>query len=173
VEFAPANDFGTTDLEASLTDLADAVTDPNDVTVRGRTLLPDQQHVVDSLGDQRDIMNRHIAAQQAYLDSATAIEAGIRAYEQSDFDTTRTALTTAREALAEGIPEAGSQYRMWNGGLSLGQYATLLTRRQKAVTRILDAADESVSIEERQLAADEAIDLLFEARQPLASAVEI
>jgi hypothetical protein len=165
VKFDPANDFETTDLGAAITTLADAAKDTDDVTPRDRRLLPDQQYVVDSLTHQRAILDRHIAAQQAYLDSATSIEAGVRAYEQSNFEAARTALTTARESLVDGTPETDHHYRLRSDSLSLGQYATLLSRRHKAVTRLLDVADAAVPVRERQSAADEALDLLFEARQ--------
>jgi hypothetical protein len=95
LNYDPASKLNSSSFEQSLGQLAANIKAPSEVTSEGRALVPDQQAVLDALRTQREIFDRHIRAQQSYLDSATPIEVGVRAYEQSRFADARATLTIA------------------------------------------------------------------------------
>jgi hypothetical protein len=111
------------------------------------------------------VFDRHLTAQQTYLDTAMTIESGIRAYEQSQYDAAQSKLSQARESLSEGIPRTEVSYRLSHAGLSLDQHTTLLDLRREGVSKLLDVCDESVSEQERRAVANTALNYFFEARQ--------
>lgn len=157
--------FDLGSFDESIRGLSQSKKDPETVSSNGRKLVPDQGQVIDSLRVQRDVFDRHLTAQQTYLDTAKTIESGIRAYEQSQYDTAQSKLSQARESLSAGIPRTELSYRLSNAGLSLDQYATLLGLRREGVSKLLDVCDESVPENERDGAANTALNRFFEARQ--------
>jgi len=163
--YDPATRFDTAAFNESISRLSEAKKDTAVVSSRESKLVPDQQQVVDDLQVQCTVYERHITAQQTYLDTAPAIEAGIRALETSNFDTAKSRLTEASESLTADIPEAESSYRLSHYGLSLDQYATLLDLRRQGVSKLLAVCDASVSAEQRQSVSNRALDLFFEARR--------
>jgi hypothetical protein len=164
LDYDPASKLDSSSFEQSIGQLAAAEKAPSEVTSEGRTLVPDQQAVLDALRTQREIFDRHIRAQQSYLDSATPIEAGVRAYEQSRFADARANLADAQEALLTDISGTGGAYQLSNNGLTLDQYRELFSLRQNGVAQLLDASKESVPKDERQSAVNSAINTFFEAR---------
>lgn len=163
--YDPAAKFDTVAFRESTARLSKAEKEPAAVTARDQKLVPDQHRVVDSLRSQRDVYELHITTQQTYLDTGTAIEAGMRALEQSRFDRARSLLTEVRDSLTTGIPTTNHRYRLFASGLSLDQYATLLTLRREGVTKLLNGCDPSLPVQQRQVVSDEAVDLFFEARR--------
>ena len=163
-DYNPASKLDTSSFEQSLGQLAAAEKAPSEVTSEGRTLVPDQQAVLDALRTQREIFDRHIRSQQSYVDSATPIEAGVRAYEQSRFADARVNLADAKDALLPDISGTSGAYQLSENGLTLDQYRELFSLRQDGVTQLLDASQESVSEDERQSAVNSALNAFFEAR---------
>jgi len=163
--YEPVTAFDLGSFEESTTRLSQSKKDPETVTSDGRKLVPDQSQVTDSLRVQRDVFDRHLTAQQTYLDTAITIESGIRAYEQSQYDTAQSKLSQAHESLSAGIPRTEVFYRLSNAGLSLDQYVTLLGLRREGVSKLLDVCDESVPEQERRTVANTALKSFFEARQ--------
>ena len=158
-----AFDFGS--FEESISRLAQSKKDPETVTSEGRTLVPNQSQVIDSLRVHRDVFDQHLTAQQTYFDTAMMIESGIRAYEQSQYDTAQSELSQARKSLFMGIPQTEVSYRLSNAGLSIDQYTTLLGLRREGVSKLLSVCDESVPEKERRTVANTALNHFFEARQ--------
>jgi len=169
LEYDPVAAFDLGTFEESITRLSQVETDPKEVTSKRRKLVPTQQRVTVSLRSQRDIFDQHLTAQQAYLDSATVIEAGIQAHERSQFDAARSKLTEARELLSVGIPETELSYRLSDIGLSLEQYATVLSLRQEGVSKLLSVCEGSVPEQQRLAAANTALDHFFQARRIVTS----
>ena len=165
LEYDPAAEFDTVAFRESIARLSKAEKEPAAVTARDQKLVPVQHRVVDSLRSQRDVYELHITAQQTSLDTAAAIEAGMRALEQSRFDRARSMLTKARNSLTAGIPTTNHRYRLFASGLSLDQYATLLTLRREGVAKLLDGCEPSLPAQQRRFIADEAVDHFFEARR--------
>ncbi|MFK5604773.1 hypothetical protein [Haloferax volcanii] len=163
--YEPVTAFDLGSFEESITRLSQSKKDPETVTSDGRKLVPDQSQVIDSLRVQRDVFDRHLTAQQTYLDTAMTIESGIRAHEQSQYDTARSKLRQARETLSSGIPQTELSYHLSNAGLSLEQYATLLDLRREGVSKLLSVCDESIPEKERRTVANTALNLFFEVRQ--------
>ncbi len=163
----PRRELETTSFEQSITQLADAEREPREITSQGRTLVPNQQAVVSSLLTQREVFERYIRAQQSYLDSATAIEAGVRAFEQSRFDDAQANLLDARDSLLISIFESGRSYRLSTMGLTLDQYEELFRLREEGVSELLAATKESVSESEQRSVANTALNKFFEARDLL------
>ena len=163
--YDPVTAFELRSFEESITRLAQSKKDPETVTSEGRTLVPKQSQVIDSLRVQRDVFDRHLTAHQTYFDTAIMIESGIRAYEQSQYNTAQSELSRARESLSTGIPQIEVSYRLSNAGLSINQYATLLNLRREGVSKLLSVCDESVSEKERRTVANTALNHFFEARQ--------
>lgn len=163
--YDPVAVFDLGPFEESITRLTQAKKDPEAVSSKGRKLVPNQDQVIDSLGAQRDVFDRHLTAQQTYLDTAAAIESGIRAHEQSQFDTARSKLSEARESLSAGIPRTEGSYRLSNAGLTLDQYATLLGLRREGVSKLLSVCDGSVPEQQRRAVANTALNHFFEARR--------
>lgn len=165
LEYDPITEFDLDTLEESITRLTQVEKGSEAITSKGRKLVPDQQRVIDSLRAQRDVFDQHLTAQQTYLDTATAIEAGIRAHEQSQFDTARSKLTEVRESLSTGIPETELSYRLSNVGLSLDQYATVLSLRREGVSKLISICEESVPEQQSRAVANTALDQFFKARR--------
>lgn len=163
--YDPASEFDTSAFEETIARLSKAEKEPAIVTVGEGSLIPDQQQVVDALRAQRDVYKLHITAQQAYLDTATTIEAGTRALERSRFDGARSILIEAQESLTAGIPTAKYPYRLFSTGLSLEQYVTLLTLRREGVTKLFSGCEPSLPVQQRRAVSDEAVALFFEARR--------
>ena len=163
--YDPATDFDTLAFNKSVKQLSKAEKNPDAVTSRDRKLVPEQQQVLDDLRSQRNIFESHLTAQKIYLDTAAAIEAGIRAHEKSRFDIARSALTDARKSLSSGIPNTDARYRLSSVGLSLDQYERLLRLRQKGVSKLLSVCNDSVPVQQRRSVANDALDRFFEARQ--------
>jgi hypothetical protein len=163
--YDPATTFDLETFEESITRLSRSKKEPETVTSKGRKLVPSQGQVIESLRIQYDVFDRHLTAQQTYLDTAATIEAGIRAHEQSKFDTARSKLTAARESLSTGIPRSEASYRLSTAGLSLDQYATVLGLRREGVSKLLSVCDESVPEQQRRTVANTALGHLFEARR--------
>jgi len=163
--YEPVTAFDLGSFEESIARLSQSKKDPETVTSNGRKLVPDQSQVIDSLRIQRDVFGRHLTAQQTYLDTAMTIESGIRAHEQSRYDTARSKLSQAREMLSSGIPRTELSYRLSNAGLSLEQYATLLDLRREGVSKLLSVCDESIPEKERRTVANIALNHFFQARQ--------
>lgn len=163
--YDPVTAFDLGSFEESITRLSQSKKDPETITSNGRKLVPDQSQVIDSLRVQRDVFDRHLTAQQTYLDTAMTIESGIRAYEQSQYDTAQSKLSQARESLSSGIPRTEVSYRLSHAGLSLDQHATLLDLRREGVSKLLDVCDGSVPEQERCAVANTALNYFFEARQ--------
>ncbi|GAB6878352.1 hypothetical protein JCM17823_06260 [Halorubrum gandharaense] len=164
LDYNPTSKLDTASFEQSISQLSDAKKSPSEVTSEGRTLVPNQQAVLGSLRTQREVFDRHIRAQQSFLDSATAIETGIRAYEQSRFDDAEANLTDAQDALRPDISGTEGAHQLSNMGLTLGQYSELFSLRQDGVDQVLDASRESISEDERQAAINSALNTFFEAR---------
>lgn len=164
LEYDPASELDSSSFEQSIGQLAAAEKAPSEVTSEDRTLVPDQQAVLDALRTQREILDRHIRAQQSYVDSATPIEAGVRAYEQSRFADARANLADAQEALLTDISGTSGAYQLSDNGLTLDQYRELFTLRQDGVAQLLDASQESVPEDERQSAVNSALNTFFKAR---------
>ncbi|TKX87613.1 hypothetical protein EXE43_02105 [Halorubrum sp. SS5] len=167
LNYDPASKLDSSSFEQSLGQLATAEKAPSEVTSEGRTLVPDQQAVLDALRTQREIFDRHIRAQQSYLDSATPIEVGVRAHEQSRFADARANLTVAQEALLPNISGTSGAYLLSNHGLTLDQYREVFSLRQDGVAQLLDAIQETVPEDERQSAVNSALNAFFEARNLL------
>ena len=167
--YDPVAEFDTIAFEESIARLSKAENELTLGTAGENSLIPDQQRVVDALRAQRDVYNLHITAQQTYLDTATMIEAGTRAQERSHFDKARSILTEAQESLTAGIPTAKYRYRLSGAGLSLEQYATLLTLRREGVTKLLSGCEPSLPVHQRRAVSDEAIDRFFESRRVVTS----
>lgn len=166
LEYNPATEFDTTPLNESITRLSTNENEQGGVNSQGRKLVPNQEQVLNSLRSQRDIYEQHITAQQTYVDTATTIEAGIRAYEKSRFDAARSKLTDTRNLLTAGMPSAKYHpYRLHQTGLSLEQYASLLTLRREGVKKLLNVCEPSLPAQQRRSASNEALDIFFEARQ--------
>lgn len=165
LEYVPAAEFDTVAFRESIARLSKAEKESAAVTARGQKLVPDQHRVIDALRSQRDVYELHITTQQTYLDTGTAIEAGMRALEQSHFDRARPVLTEVRDSLTSGTPTTNYRYRLFASGLSLDQYATLLALRRKGVTKLLNGCAPSLSVQQRQAVSNEAVDLFFEARR--------
>ena len=165
VGYDPVTAFDLGSFGESITRLIRSKKDTETVTSEGQTLVPNQSQVIDSLRVQRDVFDRHLTAQQTYLDTAITIESGIRAYEQSQYDTAQSKLSQARGSLSAGIPRTEFPYRLSNTGLSIGQYATLLGLRREGVSKLLSVCDESVPEQERRTVANSAVNHFFEARQ--------
>jgi len=163
--YDPVTAFDLGSFEESITRLAQSKKDPETVTSEGRTLVPNQSQVIDSLRVQRDVFDQHLTAQQTYLDTAMTIESGIRAYEQSQYDTAQSKLSQARESLSAEISQTEVSYRLSSAGLSIDQYTTLLDLRRRGVSKLLGVCDESVSKQERRTVANTALNHFFEARQ--------
>lgn len=163
--YEPVTAFDLGSFGESITRLSQSKKDPETVTSNGRKLVPNQSQVINSLRVQRDVFDRHLTAQQTYLDTAMTIEPGIRAHEQSQYDTARSKLSQARETLSSGIPRTELSYRLSNAGLSLEQYATLLGLRREGVSKLLSVCDESIPEKERRTVANTALNHFFEARQ--------
>jgi len=163
--YEPVTAFDLGSFGESITRLSQSKKDPETVTSNGRKLVPNQSQVINSLRVQRDVFDRHLTAQQTYLDTAMTIESGIRAHEQSQYDTARSKLSQARETLSSGIPRTELSYRLSNAGLSLEQYATLLGLRREGVSKLLSVCDESIPEKERRTVANTALNHFFEARQ--------
>jgi len=166
-ELNPKNELETTSFEQSITQLADAERDPSEVTSQGRTLVPNQQAVVSALQTQQGVFERHIRAQQSYLDSATAIETGVRAFEQSRYDDSQANLLDARDSLLPSISESGESYRVSTRGLTLDQYEELFRLREEGVSELLAVSKESISESEQRSVANTALNRFFEARRLL------
>ncbi|WP_152421868.1 hypothetical protein [Halorubrum saccharovorum] len=164
IEHDPASKLDTNSFKQSIGHLAEAENAQSEVTSEGRTLVPDQQAVLDSLRTQREIFDRYIRAQQSYLDSATTIEAGVRAYEQSRFDDAQANLADAQDVLLPDISGTGGTYQLSTMGLTLDQYSELFSLRQDGVAQLLNASGESVSEDKRQSAVNAALNTFFEAR---------
>ena len=167
--YDPVTAFGLRSFEESITRLAQSKKDPETVTSEGRTLVPKQSQVIDSLRVQRDVFDRHLTAQQIYFDTAIMIESGIRAYEQSQYDTAQSELSRALESLSTGIPQIEVSYRLSDAGLSISQYTTLLNLRRKGVSKLFSVCDESVPERKRRTVANTALNHFFEARQVINS----
>lgn len=163
--YDPTSEPDTTAFKRSITSLSEVRREPAAATSQYRELVPDKERVLDSLRSQLSVYEQHVSAQQTYLDTAVAIEAGVRAHEQADFDAARSSLTKARKSLTAGIPTMKRSYRVSYFGLSLGQYAKLLTLRRKGVRKLLGVSEASVPVQQRRAVADESIDLFFDARQ--------
>lgn len=164
LDYNPTSELDTASLKQSIAQLADAEKSPSEVTSEGRTLVLDQQAVLESLHTQRKVFDRHIRAQQSFLHSATAIEAGIRAYEQSRFDDAEANLVDAQDALLPDISGIDEVYQLSRMGLTLDQYSELFSLRQDGVAQVLDASRESISEDERQSAINSALNTFFESR---------
>ena len=164
LDYSPTSKLDTASFGQSIAQLADAEKSPSEVTSEGRTLLPDQQAVLESLRTQREVFDRHIRAQQSFLDSATTIEAGIRAYEQSRFDDAEAILADAHETLLSDISGTDGDYQLSKMGLTLGQYSKVFSLRQDGVAKVLEASRGSTSEEKRQSAINSALNTFFEAR---------
>ena len=164
LRYDPITEFDAEAFKESIGQLPQNRKNADTITSKDRKLVPNQQQVIDSLSIQRDVFDRHLTAQQSYLDTATAIEAGIRAQEKSQFDTARSKLTEARESLNTGIPKMEVSYRLSTAGLSLDQYATLLTLRQEGVSKLLNVCEESVPEHQRRAVTNTALGHFFEAR---------
>lgn len=160
----PATKFDTDSFKQAIARLSEAEKEPEDVTSRNRKLVPNQEGLVDSLHGQYKVYDLHITAQQTYIDTATTIEAGIRAQEQSNFDMARSKLSQAQDFLVDGIPTTKDRYRLSHVGLTLDQYEALLTLRRRGVKRLLDVCEQSTPAPQRRSAINEALDLFFEAR---------
>lgn len=163
--YDPVTAFDLESFEEAIMRLTRSKKNSGTVTSKGRKLVPSQSQVIDSLRAQRDVFDRHLTAQQIYLDTAIAIESGIRAYEQSQFATARSKLSEARESLSAGVPRTEVSYRLSNAGLSLNQYAILLDLRREGVSKLLDVCDESVPEQQRRAVANTALNHFFEARR--------
>jgi hypothetical protein len=163
--YEPVTAFDLGSFGESITRLSQSKKDPETVTSNGRKLVPNQSQVIDSLRVQHDVFDQHLTAQQTYLDTAMTIESGIRAHEQSQYDTARSKLSQARETLSSGVPRTEVSYRLFNAGLSLDQYAILLSLRREGVSKLLDVCDESVPENKRAAAVNTALNRFFEARQ--------
>lgn len=163
LEYDPGTAFDLGTFEESITRLAEEEQPPEAVTSKGRKLVPNQQRVVDALRSQRTVFDQHLTAQQTYLDTATTIEAGVRAHEQSEFELARTKLSTARDALSAGRPQIDATYSLSYDGLSLNQYATLLDLRREGVSKLLSVCDGSLSEQQRREGANTALNHFFEA----------
>jgi hypothetical protein len=164
LDYDPVTKLDSSSFEQSIGQLAAVEKAPSEVTSEGRTLVPDQQAVLDALHTQRELFDRHIRAQQSYVDSATPIEAGVRAYEQSRLADARANLTDAQEALLPNISGTSGAYQLSDNGLTLDQYRELFSLRQDGVAQLLDASQESVPGNERQSAVNSALNVFFEAR---------
>ena len=169
LKYNPITEFDSGEFKESIDKLTQNRKDADVVTYESRKLVPNQQQVIDSLSIQCDVFNRHLTAQQSYLDTAKAIEAGIRAQEKLQFDTAQSKLTEARESLNAGIPKTEVSYRLSTAGLSLDEYATLLTLRQEGVTKLLNVCEESVPEHQRRAVTNTALDHFFEARRLVAN----
>lgn len=163
--YDPITEFDSEAFKESIGQLTQNRKNTDAITSEDRKLVPNQQQVIDSLSILRDVFDRHLTVQQSYLDTATAIEAGIRAQEKSQFDTARSKLTEAHESLNTGIPKMEVSYRFATAGLSLDQYATLLTLRQEGVSKLLNVCDESVPEHQRRAVTNTALGHFFEARR--------
>lgn len=163
--YEPVTAFDLGSFEESIRGLTRSKKDPETVTSNGRKLVPNQSQVIDSLRVQHDVFDRHLTAQQTYFDTAMTIKSGIRAHEQSQYDTARSKLSQARETLSSGIPRTELSYRLSNAGLSLEQYATLLDLRREGVSKLLSVCDESIPEGERRTVANTALNHFFEARK--------
>lgn len=155
--------------EESIGRLSQAEKEPAAVTSEDRKLVPDQEQVVESLRAQAKVYELHITAQQSYLDTATSIESGMRAHEQSRFDTARSKLGQARGSLTDAIPTTNYRYRLFHTGLSLDQYAKLLDLRRKGVVKLLETSNSDHPEQNRRSVSDEAVDFFFEARRVVTS----
>lgn len=169
LSYNPITEFDSGKFRESIDKLTQNRKDTDAVTYEGRKLVPNQQQVIDSLSIQCDVFDRHLTAQESYLDTARAIQAGIRAQEKLQFDTARSKLTEARESLNTGIPETEVSYRLSTVGLSLDEYATLLTLRQEGVMKLLTACEESIPEHRRRAVTNTALDYFFEARRLVAN----
>lgn len=163
--YDPVTAFDLGSFEESITQLSRSKKDPETVTSEGRKLVPNQSQVIGSLRVQRDVFDRHLTAQQTYFDTAMTIESGIRAYEQSQYDTAQSELSQARESLSGGIPQIEVSYRLSNAGLSIDQYTILLGLRREGVSKLLSVCDESVPEKERRTVTNTALNHFFKARQ--------
>ena len=165
LEYDPVTAFDLGSFEESITRLTRSKKDPETVTSGGRTLVPRQNQVIDSLRVQRDVFDRHLTAQQTYFNTAMTIESGIRAYEQSQYDTARSKLSQARKSLSVEIPQTEVSYRLSSAGLSIDQYTTLLDLRREGVSKLLSVCDESVPEQKRRTVTNIALNHFFEARE--------
>lgn len=165
IEYDPVAAPGTERFEESIVRLSQVETSSEPVSENGKNLVPNPDQVVESLRAQHNLFDRHLTAQQTYLNTAKSIEAGIRAFEQSKFDTARTKLNEAHESLSAGTPQTGTSYRLSNAGLALDQYVTLLDLRREGVSKLIDVCDDSVPEQQRRAVANTALDHLFEARR--------
>jgi hypothetical protein len=163
--YEPVTAFDLGSFDESIRGLTRSKKDPEAVTSKGRKLVPHQSQATDSLRVQRDVFDRHLTAQQTYLDTAMTIESGFRAYEQSQYDTAQSKLNQARESLSAGLPRTEVSYPLSNAGLSLDQYATLLGVRREGVSKLLDVCNESVPENQRSAGVNAALNRFFEARQ--------
>lgn len=169
LEYDPVTAFDLEAFKESITQLAQVKKNPEVVSSKGRKLVPDQHQVLNSLRAQCDVFDQHLTAQQTYLDTATTIESGIRAHEQSQFATARSHLSEARESLSAGIPQTRVFYHLSDVGLSLDQYAILLGLRREGVSKLLSVCDESIPKQQRRAVANTALDHFFEARRVTAN----
>lgn len=146
-----------------ISQFADLDTDAELLTPDGQPLIPNHESVIDGLYTQQTILANHLTAQQAYLETASTIEAGMRALEDAHFETARETLREARETLTAGIPELKTEYGLGSRRLSLQQYAELLDSRRQGVSRLLAIAQASTPAQHRR-AISAALDRFFEAR---------
>lgn len=165
LEYDPVAASDIERFEESIVQLSQVETSSEPVSEDGTKLVPNLDQVIESLRAQHDLFDRHLIAQQTYLNTAKSIESGIRAFEQSKFDTARTKLNEAHESFSAGTPQTGASYRLSNAGLALDEYVTLLDLRREGVSKLIDVCDDSVPEQQRRAVANTALDHFFEARR--------
>lgn len=165
LENDPEDMYETDSFRNSIIKLSENEQNPEIVMSEEGKLVPNQQEIVDSLRTQRGVFDKHLTAQQMYLDSASAIKTSIRALEESQFEAARSTLTQAHESITTVISNLSDSYRLSASGLSLNQYTALLNLRKEGISELLDVSESSVTEQRRQTATNSALDLFFESRR--------
>lgn len=161
----PTSKFNPNKFKVALSELSNPKEEPETLTSEGRPLVPKHSYVLESIKTQKKLIGMHLAAQRAYLITANTIEAGVRAHEESRLEEARSILTNTKESLTIGIPEKRTRHRISQQGVSLEQFAKLLSLRRRGVTKLLSVSEASISTEERRTVSNDALNFFFQARR--------